>query len=213
MHRATFGVLLVLCCVLFSHPVRGSRDAAAGGRARVKPSAASVVRNPTFHHEVQGFPLSLSPGEMEALLDDLPHASSLLRKYGIHTLTVTRDGEAYAAYDGKGIEGTFVLLFRDGAYRQYAGEGVIEKSIAGRISAEVVASISYTPAGDRFITNDLEFWVLVNNPVLDFLCRLFKPMVRGVLENNVEFLVHTVQRLAVAVRASGGADIPLPRDG
>jgi hypothetical protein len=38
-------------------------------------------------------------------------------------------------------------------------------------------------------------------------------MVKGVLKNNVEFLVHTAQQLAVAVRASGGVDIPVPQGG
>jgi hypothetical protein len=140
---------------------------------------------------------------MEALLDDLPYASSLLRKYKIHTLTVVRDGELYTADDQKGTHGTFRLLAREGAYRQYQGAGTIENSLVGRISAEVVATIRYTPAEACLIRNDLEFWVLVNNSFLDFLCRLFNPLLKGALRSNVEQLVLTVQLLAVSVRSSG----------
>jgi hypothetical protein len=203
MHRIPFGVFLALFWFLLTSAVPGSHRIAAGESQRAQTPAEAIVRNPTFHQRVEGFPLALSSDEMQALLDDLPYASSLLRKYKIHTLTVTREGEGYTAYDSKGIKGNFVLLSRDGTFREYLGEGMIEKSIAGRISAEVVASISYTPAGDQLVTNDLEFWVLVNNPVLDFLCRLFKPMVKGVLRDNVDFLVQKVQQLAVAVRSSG----------
>ena len=172
-------------------------------RERTESPAESIKKSPTFHQRVEGFPLALSAGEMEALLDDLPYASSLLNRYKIHTLTVVRDGDLYTADDQKGVKGTFSLLAREGAFREYQGAGTIENSLVGRISAEVVASIRYTPVEAYLIRNDLEFWVLVNNSFIDFLCRLFNPMLKGVLKSNVENLVLMVQQLAIAVRSSG----------
>jgi hypothetical protein len=172
-------------------------------RERTESPAESIKKSPTFHQRVEGFPLSLSADEMEALLDDLPYASSLLNRFKIHTLTVVRDGDLYTADDRKGVKGTFRLRAREGAFREYQGAGTIEKSLVGYISAEVVATIAYTPVESYLIRNDLEFWVLVNNSFIDFLCRLFNPLLKGVLKSNMEHLVLTVQQLAVAVRSSG----------
>jgi hypothetical protein len=198
-----FPTFLLLCSFFLPFPGRGPLTAWAKERERSENSAESIKENPTFHQRVEGFPLSLSPGEMEALLDDLPYASSLLDKYKIHSLTVVRRGDGYAADDHKGVEGTFRLRFMDGSLREYQGSGTIDNSLIGRISAEVVAAIHYTPVEEHLVRNDLEFWVLVNNSLIDFLCRLFNPLLKGALRSNVEFLVFTSQQLAVAVRSSG----------
>jgi hypothetical protein len=200
---------IFVCCFLLRFPAPGSFTAWAKERERTENRAASIKESPTFHQRVEGFQLSLSPDEMEALLDDLPYASSLLEKHKIHTLSVVRDGEGYAADDRKGTRGTFRLRLRDGAFREYQGTGTIDNSLVGHISAEVVAAIRYTPVEEHLIMNDLEFWVLVNNSLIDFLCRLFNPLLKGALRNNVEFLVLTAQQLAVAVRSSG-EDAPKP---
>ena len=71
------------------------------------------------------------------------------------------------------------------------------------ITADVVATIRFSPVHPFLLTGDLEFWVLVNNDFLDFLCRVFRPLLKSVLRNNVEFLVETSQKLANTIRERG----------
>jgi hypothetical protein len=172
--------------------------------ARAGAAPDNIMSSPTFHQKVEGFSLSLTANEMEYLLDNLPCAAQLLTVYGIHPLTIERRGGHYHAEDENGLEGTFQLEGETGGFREYRGKGAIKNSSIGVITAHVVATIRYSPVHPFLLTNDLEFWVLVDNDFLDFLCRVFRPLLKSVLRNNVEFLVETSQKLANTIRERGG---------
>lgn len=172
----------------------------------------NIRKSPTFHQKVEGFNLSLTVKEMEYLLDNLPCAAQLLTVYGIHPLTIERRGGHYHAEDANGLEGTFQLEGEMGGFREYRGTGAITNASIGVITADVVATIRYSPVHPFLLTNDLEFWVLVNNDFLDFLCRVFRPLLKSVLRKNVEFLVETSQKLANTIREQGGSALCDDRD-
>ena len=172
----------------------------------------NIRRSPTFHQKVEGFTLSLTVKEMEYLLDNLPCAAHLLTVYGIHPLMIERWGGHYHAEDENGLEGTFQLEGEMGGFREYRGKGAIRNGAIGVITADVVATIRFSPVHPFLLTGDLEFWVLVNNDFLDFLCRVFRPLLKSVLRNNVEFLVETSQKLANTIREQGGSAMCDDRD-
>ena len=161
-----------------------------------------IKENPTFHQKIERFLLPLTPDEMEYILDNLPYASELLNQYGINTLRITSLGDGgFSADDSTAIKGTFQLVKKDGRFREYEGNGTLAINIVGEINADVVATILYREHDVSRITNDLEMWVLVNNSFLDFLCRVFRPLLKGILKSNLEFFIGVTQQFAERYRA------------
>lgn len=159
-----------------------------------------VKKRPTFHRRVEGFILTFTESEMTFFLDDLPYASRLLREYGIHSLTVTSSEGVYHAEDSTGLRGGFWLVKKKHNQREYMGTGAIENRIIGVITADVVAAVRYEPTDAGCIRCDLEIWVLVHNSFIDFLCRVFKPVLAGILKNKMDLFVSTVKQLAQQVK-------------
>ena len=119
-----------------------------------------IKKDPTYNKSINGFMLSLTPAQMEYLLNYLPHTSYLLNEYGIHTLQISFIGDKkFHAEDNSGLEGTFDLIKEDKRHREYAGKGWIRSRVISTISADVVASISFQEASQGQIVNELEFWV------------------------------------------------------
>lgn len=114
--------------------------------------------SPTFHHRKSGFEISLTPFEMEYYLDNLPHASYLVNKFDIHSITVRSTGPlSYYVEDRNGFMGTFFLVRREDGFREYMGNGSMSGTLLGEIRADVIASIYYREKSSETIVNDLEF--------------------------------------------------------
>ena len=163
----------------------------------------SVKSNPTFHQKVAGFKLALSPEEMDYFLDNMDYASEILNKYDIHSLRIESTGnDRFYAEDAEGLAGNFELLQKKEAFREFGGRGVIVSKNIGQISADVIASVYYEESTDTSIMSDIEFWVLVNNSFLNFLCRLFKPVLNQVLKNKLEYFIDVIQKFGDMVRSN-----------
>ncbi len=163
----------------------------------------NVKSNPTFYQKVAGFKLALSSEEMDYFLDNMDYASEILNKYGIHSLRIESTGrDRFYAEDDDGLSGNFKLLQKNGTFREYGGRGVIVSKKIGQISADVIASVYYEEITDTSIMTDIEFWVLINNSFLDFLCRLFKPALNRVLKNKLEFFIMVIQKFGDTVRSN-----------
>jgi len=169
-----------------------------------EPSAEpSIKKHPTFHQRVEGFSLSLTSAEMEYLLNDLPFTSELLRRYKLHTLRVYRIGEGlFYAEDNQGMSGTFRLFMKRPGYREYAGGGVIYSRVAGEVRAGVIASVQYHDSGLQSIENDIEFWVLVDNKLLHFFCKIFTPILHTIFKKKIRVFINVVQDFAEKIRAN-----------
>jgi len=180
-----------------------------------------VRRDPTFNKRMEGFSLFLSPEQMEYFLDNLPYASLLLNEYGIHTLRINAAGaDRFHAEDESGLEGFFVLLKKRSSHREYTGKGWISSRVISRISADVVAQISFEEKALKEITSELEFWVRVDSVLLDLLCRLFQPILLQILTRKFDHFVSVIQQFteriqedpetAAAIllnRGAGGPDV------
>ena len=180
-----------------------------------------VRRDPTFNKRMEGFSLFLSPEQMEYFLDNLPYASLLLNEYGIHTLRINAAGaDRFHAEDESGLEGFFVLLKKRSSHREYTGKGWISSMVISRISADVVAQISFEEKAPEEITSELEFWVRVDSILLDLLCRLFQPILLQILTRKFDHFVSVIQQFteriqkdpetAAAIllnRGAGGPDV------
>lgn len=154
-----------------------------------------VRRDPTFNKRMEGFSLFLSPEQMEYFLDNLPYASLLLNEYGIHTLRINAAGAGrFHAEDESGLEGFFVLLKKRSSHREYTGKGWISSKLLSRISADVVAQISFEAKAPQEITSELEFWVRVDSVLLDLLCRLFQPILLQILTRKFDHFVSVTQQ-------------------
>jgi hypothetical protein len=152
---------------------------------------------------VAGFKLALSPEEMDYFLDNMDYASEILNKYDIHSLKIESTGSGmFYAEDDDGLAGNFKLLQIKGTFREYGGRGVIMSKNIGQISADVIASVYYEEITDISIMNNVEFWVLVNNSFLHFLCRLFKPVLNQVLKNKLEYFIDVIQKFGDTVRSN-----------
>ena len=163
-------------------------------------SIEDIKSTPTFHQKSEGFLISLTPEEMDFLLNNLPYATTLLNKYEIHTIQIIPDAGKYRVEDSNGLKGTFWLVQKNFSSRIYKGYGSIDSKIVGKFSADVVATIDYKYFSHELITNDLELWVLVSNSFLDFLCRIFRPFLKGILKNKLEGFINSAQKLADNVR-------------
>lgn len=162
-----------------------------------------IKSKPTFHQKVNGFTLSLSPEEMEYFLDNLPYASEILNRYQIHSLRIESVGEgSFYAEDDDGLKGTFTLLKKDGGFREFGGNGEIENRVIGLITADVIAAIHYKELTATSISSNLEFWVRVNNPFLNFLCRIFRPLLNQILKNKFDHFINVAQSFADKVRSN-----------
>jgi hypothetical protein len=84
--------------------------------------------------------------------------------------------------------------------REYMGTGAIENRFMGVITADVVATVRYEPTEAACIRCDLEIWVLVHNSFIDFLCKVFKPFLAGILKSKMDLFMSTVQQLAQQLR-------------
>jgi len=180
-----------------------------------------VRRDPTFNKRMEGFSLFLSPEQMEYFLDNLPYASLLLNEYGIHTLRINSAGAGrFQAEDDSGLEGLFVLLKKQSSHREYTGKGWISGKVISRISADIVAHISFEEKAPKEITSELEFWVRVDSVLLDLLCRLFQPILLQILTRKFSHFVSVIQQFteriqedpekAAAIllnRGAGGPDV------
>jgi len=189
-------ILLIVLFYLF--PLLPVLPASAG------ESAIQEIRTkPTFHQRVEGFTLSLTPSEMEYFLDNFHYASRLLNRYGIHSLRIlSLEDQSYYAEDDRGLHGTFKLVEKDGSYREYMGGGSIHSRVAGEIRARVIADVYYHEAGSESIQTDIDFWVLVDNTFLHFLCRIFKPVLTRIFTQKVEVFINVIQELAERVRSN-----------
>jgi hypothetical protein len=167
-------------------------------RADNRVSSADIDRikqDPTFKKRVSGFTLPLTPAQMNYVLDNLPHASVLLNAYKVHTLQIVASGEkSFHAEDKTGLEGSFELSKSEYHHREYAGNGCIKSKVISQISADVVASIAFEECDVGGITNDLEFWVQVDNLLLDILCRIFQPLLLQILTKKFEHFISVVQQ-------------------
>jgi hypothetical protein len=160
-----------------------------------------VLRDPTFNKRMEGFSLFVTPEQMEYFLDNLPHATLLLNEYGIHTLKVYAAGvDRFRAEDGRGLEGSFVLLKKKSSLRKYAGTGSISSSVISRISADVVAQIGFEDKAPGEITGEFEFWVRVDGVLLDLLCRIFRPVLLSILTKKFDQFVSVIQQFTERVR-------------
>ncbi len=155
----------------------------------------------TFNKRVNAFILNLTPDQMEYFLNNLPFVSHLLNEYGIHSLMIQTAGEkSYHAKDEKGLEGTFSMTKQEGRFHEYAGYGSISSRLLGKISAKVIATINFQETATANITNDLEFWVLVDNALIDILCRIFRPFLLQILNKKMENFINVAQILAQRVQ-------------
>jgi hypothetical protein len=160
-----------------------------------------VRRDPTFNKRMEGFSLFLSPEQMEYFLDNLPYASLLLNEYGIHTLRINAAGAGgFHAEDESGLEGVFVLLKKRSSHREYTGKGWISSKLISRISADVVAQISFEEKAPKEITSELEFWVRVDSVLLDLLCRLFQPILLQILTRKFDHFVSVIQQFTERIQ-------------
>ena len=165
-------------------------------------TAEEIKSNPTFHQRGEGFTLSLTPEEMEYFLDNLDHASFLLNVYNIHTLRIRAMGDnVFYAEDNGDLSGNFYLFEKNGRFRNYRGEGTINNRLIGSVSADVIASIHYRKLTPDTIVNDLEFWVKVNSSFLDFLCRIFQPLLIRAMEKKFTSLIDIFQTFAGRIRS------------
>ncbi len=172
---------------------------AAGRGADLK----NVKSNPTFYQKMAGFKLALSSEEMDYFLDNMDYASEILNKYGIHSLRIeSTDRDRFYAEDDGGLAGNFKLLQKKRTFREFGGRGVIVSKKIGQISADVIASVYYEEITDTSIMTDIEFWVLVNNSFLDFLCRLFKPALNSVLKSKLKLFINVIQKFGDTVRSN-----------
>ena len=161
----------------------------------------AVKKDPTFNKRMNGFILSLTPAQMEYLLNYLPHTSYLLNEYGIHTLQISFIGDKkFHAEDDSGLEGTFDLIIEGRRRRVYAGKGWIKSRVISTISADVVASISFQEASQGQVVNDLEFWVKVDSVILDFLCKLFQPILQQILTKKFDQFVQVIQSFVIKIQ-------------
>ncbi|UCB45671.1 MAG: hypothetical protein JSV25_15930 [Spirochaetota bacterium] len=161
----------------------------------------AVKRDPTFNKSMNGFMLNMTPLQMEYFLNYLPYTSYLLNEYGIHTLRISFIGSnKFHAEDDSGLEGTFDLINEEKWYREYTGKGWIKSGVISTISADVVASISFQEASQGQIVNDLEFWVKVDSVILDFLCKLFRPILLQILTKKFDHFVQVIQSFVIRVQ-------------
>ena len=184
--------ILILITIIFSH----------AGVADVRGTELEHVKNnPTFYQKVTGFTLALSAEEMEYFLDNLDYASEILNEYDIHSLRIKCTGrDMFYAEDDEGLAGTFKLIQKKETFREFGGQGVIVSKMIGQISADVIASVRYKAIADTMIVNDIEFWVLVNNSFLNFICRLFRPALQSVLKNKLEYFINVIKKFGETVR-------------
>jgi hypothetical protein len=160
-----------------------------------------IKARPTFHQRIEGLELTLNMREMEFFLDNLTYAAHIMSEYEIHPLRIKQtDPNTFYAEDDNGLNGTFSLLQREGRFREYGGTGEFQNTTTGVISADVIASVHYEQSEYKTISNDVEFWVDVNNPFLDFLCRLFRPLLTGILKKNLDVFINATQQMALTVR-------------
>jgi hypothetical protein len=182
-------LILVFFLILFStHAVRGTE-------------LELVKIDPTFYRKVSNFTLTLSTKEMEYFLDNLDYASEILNEYDIHSLKIKSTGnDTFYAEDDEGLSGTFKLMQKKDTFREFGGQGVIVSKAIGQISADVIASVHYKKITDTMIMNEIEFWVRVNNSFLNFLCRLFKPVLNSVLKNKLKYFIDVIKKFGDTVR-------------
>jgi hypothetical protein len=165
-----------------------------------EPSEDTIRKYPTFHRKISGFDLSLTPSEMNYMLDNFPYASDLVRRFEIHSLWISEVSQNSYRAHGKGkFEGTFMVLRKDAQFREFMGKGRIG-SVFGDISASVVASIRYQENGLYNIKNEVEFWVLIDNVLVDLICRIFRPLLQSILTEKIKVFIGVAQELAVKIR-------------
>lgn len=126
-----------------------------------------------------------------------------MNRYQIHSLRIESIGEdRFYAEDDDGLKGTFTLLKKDSSFREFGGNGEIENRVIGLITADVIAAIHYKELTSTSISSDLEFWVLVNNSFLNFLCRIFRPLLNQILKNKLGHFINVIQKFAAKVRSN-----------
>ncbi len=163
-------------------------------------SEETIRKNPTFHRKISGFDLSLTPTEMNYMLDNFPYASDLVRRFEIYSLWISEVSQnSYEAHGEGKFEGTFMVLQKEVQFREFIGEGRIG-SVVGVISASVVASLGFQESGLYSITNEVEFWVLIDNALLDLICRIFRPLLNTILTEKIKVFIRVAQELAVKIR-------------
>ncbi len=163
-------------------------------------SEETIRENPTFHRKISGFDLSLTPTEMNYMLDNFPYASDLVRRFEIYSLWISEVSQnSYEAHGEGKFEGTFMVLQKEVQFREFIGEGRIG-SVVGVISASVVASLGFQESGLYSITNEVEFWVLIDNALLDLICRIFRPLLNTILTEKIKVFIRVAQELAVKIR-------------
>lgn len=165
-----------------------------------------VKEDPTFSKRVSGFTLSVTPFQMNYVLDNLPYASLLLNEYGVHTLRIRTVGiNKFHAADESGLEGAFRLIENGYYHREYAGNGWIKSRVIPRISADVVTCISFRETDQGAISNDLELWVSVDSVILDLLCRIFQPILLQILTKKFDHFISVVQQLIEKIQENPDA--------
>jgi hypothetical protein len=137
---------------------------------------------------------------MNDMLDNLSYASDLMRRFEIYSLWISEVSQnSYSAHGTGKFEGNFVVLRKEAQFREFMGKGRIG-SVVGDISASVVAVIWFQENGLYSLTNEVEFWVLIDNALLDLICRIFRPLLHSILTDKIEVFIGVAQELAVKIR-------------
>jgi hypothetical protein len=199
MRRSLPIIFVQLCLVFLMQPLWGEDI-----------EALKIKENPTFHRKIEEFQLSFSPEQLEYMLDNFPLAAYLMSSYGIYALNISREGERlYRVVGESSLEGSVILLKSGERYREYMGSGKIRSSLIGDIRASVVASIRYRNYGRSATKNDMEFWVRVDDPFLDLLCRIFMPLLDRALDEKLKIFIKAVQEFADKASSRPALLLPL----
>ena len=144
-----------------------------------------IVGDPTFVAHLQ-METDASPQVFIYLLDHPDINCALARALQIAPTRLRRVGPGrYQGDDGAWNSGTLEVLSAEGDRRVVLAQGVSRGYWFGDVAGRVVAAVALAREGDR-LRGEIAVWAKIDHGVLDRLLRIVAPVIKGLLDSQLE---------------------------